>query len=219
MFLALLYDALLGGNKAPIDKFGIVAAMSRNNVIGVDGKIPWKLPEDRTLFKSLTANRIMIIGKRTFKEHPMLAHINHTRACIVVSRTLESIESNPGNAPGTRIVLARSFTEALVTAKDLENELVGASNAPDGVGCPGINCWIAGGERLYKEALLHDSAAEVHVSVIDLEIDDNSTGHVARFPFQTLCGNSFEGSTAISYPGHGESPSFTYHIYKKVIPT
>ncbi|HEU4895450.1 MAG TPA: dihydrofolate reductase, partial [Acidimicrobiia bacterium] len=32
----------------------IVAAVGRNRVIGVDGRLPWRIPEDLARFKALT---------------------------------------------------------------------------------------------------------------------------------------------------------------------
>ena len=46
-----------------------------------------------------------------------------------------------------------------------------------------INCWIAGGERLYSEALLHSSAQCIHLTLVDYDLDPNITHqHLARFP-------------------------------------
>lgn len=43
-----------------------VAAMSRNRVIGADGKIPWHLPEDLRWFKELTTGGTLLMGRVTF---------------------------------------------------------------------------------------------------------------------------------------------------------
>lgn len=43
-----------------------VAAMSRNRVIGADGKIPWHLPEDLRWFKELTMGGTLLMGRVTF---------------------------------------------------------------------------------------------------------------------------------------------------------
>jgi dihydrofolate reductase len=42
-----------------------IAAMSENRVIGVDGKIPWHLPEDFRWFKHKTMDGALIMGRRT----------------------------------------------------------------------------------------------------------------------------------------------------------
>jgi dihydrofolate reductase len=136
-------------NSDPIDRFGIVAAMSKNRVIGVDGAIPWKSPEDRKIFKRLTKDSVLIIGRRTFEEQSDQKHIDHTRQCIVVSKTIDIGDLNDGSA---RLQVARSLDEALTLAKTV----VDAMKTPDG--SDELKCWIAGGERIYEEALRHPSA-------------------------------------------------------------
>jgi len=203
----------------PIARFGIVAAMSKNAVIGVAGGIPWKISQDRRLFKSLTDKSIMIIGKRTFEEHPKLAHINHTRHCIVVSKSMVDIIANREDASETNIELVRSFPEALSMARVLSTEQVNPVST-SGVGdddC-GLCCWVAGGERLYEEALQHESSAEVHLSVVDVEIDidaERRTGGVAMFPTPSAWGDRFHEVATTLYPRDGDAPSFTYHVYKR----
>jgi dihydrofolate reductase len=201
-----------------VDKFGIVAAMSKNGVIGLDGGIPWRVPQDRKIFKNLTDNGIMIIGKRTFEEHPTLAHINHTRCCIVVSRSMKTIESNPEYSPNTALKLARSLPEALVMAGEFEEMfLLDGDNISSSKKQSEITCWIAGGQQLYEEAFNHDSAAELHLSVVDIEIDYSSRDHesVALFPPIYLWTDRFELKSKTFYSQDGDAPSFNYHIYRR----
>lgn len=47
--------------------FKAIAAMSLNRVIGVDGKIPWHLPEDFQWFKQMTLGNIVVMGRKTFE--------------------------------------------------------------------------------------------------------------------------------------------------------
>ncbi len=41
--------------------------MSLNRVIGVDGKIPWHLPEDFKWFKQQTIGKVVLMGRKTFE--------------------------------------------------------------------------------------------------------------------------------------------------------
>ena len=56
----------------------IVAAVSRNGVIGKDGGIPWDLPEDMAFFKRLTMGGTVIMGRKTYESigHPLLGRKN-----------------------------------------------------------------------------------------------------------------------------------------------
>jgi len=43
-----------------------IAAMSRNRVIGADGKIPWHISEDLKFFKRTTLGHIIVMGRKTY---------------------------------------------------------------------------------------------------------------------------------------------------------
>lgn len=45
----------------------IVAAVGRNGVIGVDGGLPWRIPEDMKRFKDLTMGGVLVMGRATYE--------------------------------------------------------------------------------------------------------------------------------------------------------
>jgi dihydrofolate reductase len=45
----------------------MIAAVTRDGVIGVDGKIPWHYSADLIRFKRLTKGKTVIMGRRTFE--------------------------------------------------------------------------------------------------------------------------------------------------------
>jgi len=61
-----------------------VIARAGNGVIGNDGGLPWRLPEDLKRFKALTMGAPMIMGRKTFESLPKLLpgrrHIVLTRS-------------------------------------------------------------------------------------------------------------------------------------------
>jgi dihydrofolate reductase len=61
----------------------IIAAVSKNGVIGVDNKLPWYIPQDLKRFKELTTNNVVIMGRKTYESigKPLPNRLN-----IVVSR-------------------------------------------------------------------------------------------------------------------------------------
>ncbi len=46
--------------------FTIIAAIDKNNGIGLNGKIPWYIPSDLKLFKKFTTEEVVIMGSKTF---------------------------------------------------------------------------------------------------------------------------------------------------------
>ncbi|MGZ5392950.1 MAG: dihydrofolate reductase, partial [Mycobacterium sp.] len=46
---------------------GLIWAQSSSGVIGRDGGIPWRLPEDQARFKELTMGRTVVMGRLTWE--------------------------------------------------------------------------------------------------------------------------------------------------------
>jgi dihydrofolate reductase len=102
----------------------LIAAVSKNDVIGKDGKIPWYITEDLKRFKKITKGHPVIMGRNTFESigKPLSERIN----IVVTKRDL--------NSEG--IVVAHQIGEALSIAQRYDNEV-----------------YVIGGERIYREFL------------------------------------------------------------------
>lgn len=48
-------------------ELGLVVAVAENGVIGRDGDLPWRLPDELKYFKRLTVGHTLIMGRRTFE--------------------------------------------------------------------------------------------------------------------------------------------------------
>lgn len=48
----------------------MIWAQARNGVIGVDGALPWHLPEDSALFRRVTTGSTVVMGRRTWESLP-----------------------------------------------------------------------------------------------------------------------------------------------------
>ena len=48
-------------------KIVIIAALSKNNVIGDKGSIPWSYPKDQQRFKLMTMGHPVVMGRKTFE--------------------------------------------------------------------------------------------------------------------------------------------------------
>lgn len=101
----------------------IIAARSKNNVIGKNGRIPWRIPGEQQQFRELTAGNVVVMGRRSFEE---IGHPLPGRETVVVSRS----QSFAGEGLRT----ARSLQEALALSGERD-------------------VFIAGGYSLYAEAL------------------------------------------------------------------
>jgi dihydrofolate reductase len=223
-----------------ISQFGIVAAMDRKtNIIGMNGKLPWCIPNDRTYFKQLTAGRILVIGKNTFYETPNWMHIIHAKYCIVLSKTLtmecvqETFHLKTIGKDSNFLHIARSFPEALEIANSLldtgPNQDCRRHSYDDNTS---YECWIAGGQRVYEEAIAHKSAKVLHLTLVDDSTNSNSfnsnttsssenesitTPVVAQFPAKYRWDRTFQlKSQSELYQqidNFGHAISFTHTVY------
>ena len=64
----------------------LVVAAARNGVIGKDGAIPWRLPEDLKRFKALTLGHTVVMGRKTWDSLPDKNRPLPERRNVVVTR-------------------------------------------------------------------------------------------------------------------------------------
>lgn len=102
---------------------GLIVARSKNNVIGKNGKIPWKIQGEQKQFRELTIGNVVVMGRKSYEE---IGHPLPNRKTIVVSKSKKY--------EGNNLMTVGSIQEAidLVVDKDI---------------------FIAGGYGLYKEAI------------------------------------------------------------------
>ncbi len=65
-----------------------VVAMASNRVIGKDGDLPWRLPEDLKWFKKLTLGQPIVMGRKTMES---IGRPLPKRRNIVLSRSLTEV--------------------------------------------------------------------------------------------------------------------------------
>jgi len=109
----------------PGPKIYLVAAVAANGVIGVNGQLPWHLPEDLKHFKRLTMGHPIIMGRRTWeslKNPPLPGREN-----IVVTRNRRY------EAPGASIATSLEAALAMCAGESV--------------------AFVIGGQELFKESL------------------------------------------------------------------
>ena len=94
-------------------KLSLIAAISRNNVIGKDNKMPWHLPADLRFFKKTTMGKPIIMGRKTWES---LGRLLPGRQHIVVTRnkdySAEGVEIV--HSTGAALKQASSADEAVI---------------------------------------------------------------------------------------------------------
>ena len=108
--------------------FYIIAAVAENNVIGLDGKLPWRLKTDLQRFKDLTLDKTVIMGRRTYESLDSNSRPLPRRRNIVVTSRSDY------QAPGA--VIVHSWEEAIAAGKKA-----------------GLPVFVAGGAQIFQLAL------------------------------------------------------------------
>jgi len=106
-------------------KIYLVAAVASNGVIGVNGQLPWHLPEDLRHFKRITMGHPIIMGRRTWeslKNPPLPGREN-----IVVTRNRDY------EAPGASVATSLASALALCAGESV--------------------AFVIGGRKLFEESL------------------------------------------------------------------
>lgn len=117
----------------------IVVAMGSDGVIGVDGAMPWHLPDDLAHFKRVTLGHPMIMGRKTYES---IGRPLPGRTTIVVTRQAGWVVEG--------VLTAADFDEALAMASALDDEV-----------------FVVGGAQVYAEALSREVVDTMIVTHID----------------------------------------------------
>ncbi len=121
-------------------KISLIAAQAENRAIGLDNRLPWRLPADLRRFKALTMGQALIVGRKTYES---IGRPLPGRTMIVVTR-------RQGYAP-PGVQVAHSVEAALNLSQ----------------GAQGDEVFIGGGEEIFRQTL--DRADRVYLTCIDRE--------------------------------------------------
>ncbi len=124
----------------------LIYARSRNNVIGVNGDLPWHLPEDLAHFKRTTLGQPVIMGRVTWESIPEKFRPLPGRTNVVVSR------QTGFTAPGAQVVSSLQAAIDLFPADDV--------------------VWLIGGAQLYSQAM--PLAQQLVITEIDADYEGDA---------------------------------------------
>ncbi len=119
----------------------LIVAVSENGVIGHNGRLPWRIPEDLKHFKAITMGKPIIMGRLTFES---IGTALKGRQNIVISRSKGNINDE--------VEVACSLDKALEIAGRAKPEEV----------------MIIGGGEIYKLAL--NRAHRIYVTEVHIDV-------------------------------------------------
>lgn len=120
-----------------------MVAKSDNNVIGLDTEIPWKVKGEQLLFKAMTYNQWILVGRKTFHAMGKLPN----RKYAVISRSVK--ENNDED-----VVFFESIEKALTFLSGVTDHVV-----------------ISGGGQIYRDSI--SMVDVIHISIIHSEVNGN----------------------------------------------
>ncbi len=151
----------------------LIWAQSVSGIIGRDGGIPWRLPEDQARFKQLTLGHRVVMGRLTWESLPAGVRPLPGRTNVVVTRRPDY------RADGAEVV--GSLEEALTDAET----------------------WVIGGAQIYALALPLADRCEVTEVEVDLPRQDaDAVAPVLDESWHGTSGPWLTGGSGLRYRFH-----------------
>jgi dihydrofolate reductase len=118
----------------------LIVACAENRVIGRDGQLPWRIPEDWDFFRRQTTGATVILGRISFYAWKSILHDD--RRAIVVTHEKET--------PSERVSFVPSLDAAITEAKqDSTREI-----------------YICGGEAIFAEAIKRPDVTRLYLTLV-----------------------------------------------------
>jgi len=162
-----------------MDPLAIVVAVARNGVIGKDGALPWRIPEDLRHFQRVTIGHAIVMGRKTYDS---IGRPLPKRRSIVVTR-------QPGLViDGCEVAPSVDAAIALARTTDPEPRVVG-------------------GADIYAAAL--PSTTRIYLTRVDRDVDgDVSFPSLDPSEWEEIerCPGETEGVTFLTLERRGARP-------------
>lgn len=150
-------------------KLSLIAAVSENSVIGSGADIPWDVKGEQLLFKALTFNQWLLVGRKTFESMGKLPN----RKYAVISRSERRAEEKD-----------------VLYFKSTEKALEKLSNLTDHV-------FVSGGGQIYQQMILQ--ATTVHLSRVHLKVEGDVLFPEIPETYSKVFEQSFESNLNYTY--------------------
>lgn len=123
-----------------------LVAVSNNNIIGNQGKLPWNCKEDLQWFKTITQNKKIIVGYNTYENMPILKN----RSVLVLSNNHKHSLYDPFN----------NFSMSTISYDDIFK----LDNYNDIIVC--------GGNKTYNSLI--NFITQLYVTRIDIDVEGDT---------------------------------------------
>ena len=150
-------------------QISLIAAKSDNNIIGAGPDIPWRAKGEQLLFKALTYNQWLLVGRKTFESMGMLPN----RKYAVLTRSGAVRESE-------RIRVFPSVDEALEAMTVVTDHLI-----------------VSGGGQIYHRMI--DRAHTLHLSQVHCQVEGDVSFPVIPAAYERVFSQAFQSNIDYTY--------------------
>ena len=150
-------------------KISLMVAISKNGIIGNGPDIPWTVKGEQLLFKAMTYNQWLLVGRKTFESMGVL----NNRKYAVVTRS----NFKPHNEC---VLVYPSIEKALEDLSTYTKHVI-----------------VSGGGEVYKSTI--DLADTLHISVIDQDVEGDIQFPQIPKKFQLVFEQEFESNINYTY--------------------
>jgi len=141
-------------------KFHLIVAVCKNNGIGINGNLPWRIKEDLAYFSKLTKgkeinNNAVVMGRNTY--HSLPKHYLDKRDNFIISSTLFMDEETSG---GEKIKTFKTIIELINYLQDISINFNSKKYN---------DIWIIGGSSIYDQFIEMGLIDKCYITYIDKE--------------------------------------------------
>lgn len=109
-----------------MSKIKIVVAIAKNNVIGKNGGLPWKIKKDLAWFEKQTTGQTVVMGRKSYEDIIQYTKNKPLRNRVNIVLTSSADVSNKATSEG--FIVKNSIEEILNDKYDTDLMIIGGTN-------------------------------------------------------------------------------------------
>ncbi|TPX40356.1 dihydrofolate reductase [Synchytrium endobioticum] len=160
-------------NPAKQPRLSLIAAATPSGGIGINGKLPWKLPTDMTYFERVTTHldridsehlNVVIMGRKTWDSVPPKHRPFKDRISVVLSRNRDFRSTT--HDPQRKVYCFQSLDDAIRFFAPPPS-----SASPHDAAPPYSSLWIIGGTSIYSDAMRHPNGFRIFLTRVYMDVE------------------------------------------------
>lgn len=166
----------------------IIAAIAKNRVIGLKGRLPWNIPKDLAYFKEMTSgkNSAIVMGRKTWDSLP-IKPLPNRRNFVLTKNNYHS-----------------TFPDGLVLKEP--DDVIRLKKIYS-------NIWIIGGESIYSEYINKPYIERIYLTEIAEEYDGDTYFPILPHHFEKI----MQGKASFYQKNALEFSTYNFNVYSNYL--